>query len=123
MWTDLSHDEQQQFHSTLHREVSGSLRNEHLGEDDASKQAAEQVQEVITGTKYESLMILEFVQAEPLSERLQRFDVESTQAGELFESVGRLLIADMLIDNGDRFVVPGVTHSLGQWEAKRSWLR
>ena len=117
MWTDLSHDEQQQFHSTLHREVSGSLRNEHLGEDDASKLAAEQVQEVIAGTKYESLMILEFVQAEPLSERLERFDVESTQAGALFESVGRLLIADLLIDNGDRFIVPGVTHSLGQWES------
>jgi hypothetical protein len=62
-------------------------------------------------TKYEAIMILQYVKADRVDEFLR--DHDETQdsggtVGTIFRRIGRLVIADLLIDNPDRFTLYGL---------------
>ena len=61
-------------------------------------------------TTYEAIMILQYVKADRVDEFLR--DHDETQdngetVGRIFRRIGRLVIADLLIDNADRFTLYG----------------
>lgn len=60
---------------------------------------------------YEALMVLQFVKAQRIDDWLRDHDETQDNGaamGRLFRHIGRLVVADMLIDNSDRFKLPSV---------------
>ena len=59
---------------------------------------------------HESLMVMEYIKASPIDIKLYTLSDEalSGHVGKLLQHVGRMVICDILIDNQDRFMLPGI---------------
>ena len=79
---------------------------------DAQDMAANCLETLAAGfDKYEALMVMQYTKGVRVDEWLRDHDGSvdgCSEVARMFRRVGRLAICDMLIDNSDRFMLPGV---------------
>jgi hypothetical protein len=76
---------------------------------DKDDMAAHCLEKLTTGfEQYEAVMVMQYINGVSIDEWLRNHDGSSDYVAKLMRRVGRLVLCDMLIDNSDRFMFPGV---------------